>query len=111
MANRTEIVRLVADCIRTKPAAEWQAQLEAAGIPSGPINSVTQALSDVQAQHRAMVRNIAGIQLVGSPVRIDGERADSDLPPPMLGEHTREILGQAVSDAEFARLRQLGVVA
>src|SRR5207253_6430962 len=55
VANRTEMVRLVSECIRRKPAAEWLDQLEAAGIPAGPINSVTQALSDVQAQHRGMV--------------------------------------------------------
>src|SRR5206468_4391489 len=92
VANRAEIVRLVSECIQQKPAAEWLAQLEAAGIPAGPINTVTQALSDVQAQHRAMVRTLAGISLVGSPVRLDGARADSDLPPPGLGEHTHDIL-------------------
>ncbi len=53
VANRAEIVRLVGDAIRRKPAAEWLEQLEAAGIPAGPINSVTQAFADVQAQHRA----------------------------------------------------------
>ncbi|HEY6048232.1 MAG TPA: CaiB/BaiF CoA-transferase family protein, partial [Sphingomicrobium sp.] len=92
VANRDEIVRLVAEAIRHKPAAQWLEQLEAAGIPAGPINSVTQALSDVQGQHRQMVRTIAGMPLVGSPVRLDGSRADSDLPPPRLGEHTQEIL-------------------
>jgi crotonobetainyl-CoA:carnitine CoA-transferase CaiB-like acyl-CoA transferase len=109
VANRAEIVRLVSDCIRSKPAAEWQSQLEGAGIPSGPINMITQALSDVQAQHRAMVRTIAGVPLVGSPIRLDGERADSDLLPPALGEHTREILGD-LSDSDFAALQQSGVV-
>jgi len=109
VSNRAEIVQLVADCIRTKAAAEWQGEFEAAGIPSGRINSVTQALSDVQAQHRAMVRTIAGVPQVGSPVRLDGERADSDLPPPGLGEHSREILSD-LGDEEFVRLRDAGVV-
>ena len=109
--NRTEIVRLVADCIRTKPAADWQAELEGAGIPSGPINTVTQALSDVQAQHRAMVRTIAGTPLVGSPVRLDGERADSNLPPPMLGEHTVEIVqALGLDPSRINRLRDAGVI-
>src|SRR5204862_157858 len=85
LPNRAEIVRLVSECIRRKSAAEWLDQLEAAGIPAGPINSVTQALSDVQAQHRGMVRALAGMPLVGSPVRLDGARADSELPPPRLG--------------------------
>src|SRR5205823_8186520 len=43
VANRAEIERLVSECIRHKSAAEWLAQLEAAGIPAGPINSITQA--------------------------------------------------------------------
>ena len=110
VANRSEIVRLVSDCIRNKPAAEWLEQLEAAGIPAGPINTITQALSDVQAQHRAMVRTIAGTPLVGSPVRLDGNRADSDLPPPALGEHTDEVLkalGASPEKVEKLRAEQV----
>ena len=94
VANRDEMVRLVSEAIAKKPAAEWLGQLDQAGIPAGPINSVSQALGDVQAQHRQMVRTIAGVPLVGSPVRLDGERADSDLPPPALGQHTGEVLAQ-----------------
>lgn len=110
VANRSEMVKLVADVIRQKPAAQWLDQLEAAGIPAGPINSITRALSDVQAQHRQMVRTIAGIPLVGSPVRLDGQRADSVLPPPALGEHTDEILSALLSGDELAGLRTSGVI-
>jgi crotonobetainyl-CoA:carnitine CoA-transferase CaiB-like acyl-CoA transferase len=92
VANRAEIVRQVNEVIRQKPAAAWLDLLEAAGIPAGPINRVTQALSDIQAQHRQMVRAIGGVPLVGSPVRLDGARADSDVPPPALGQHTSEVL-------------------
>ena len=110
VANREEMVRLVAETIRQKPAAVWLEQLEVAGIPAGPINRITQALNDVQAQHRRMVRNIAGIPLVGSPIRIDRARADSDLPPPALGEHTDEVLAGLVAAEELASLRSSGVV-
>jgi len=110
VANRSDMVRLVTDVIREKPAAEWLDQLEAAGIPAGPINLVTQALSDVQAQHRQMVRTIAGTPLVGSPVRLDGRRADSDLPPPGLGEHTDEVLSGLLNRYELAGLRASGVI-
>src|SRR5439155_14155215 len=65
VANRGEIVALVSAAIREKLAAECLSELEAAGIPAGPINSVTQALADVQAQHRQMVRIVAGVPLVG----------------------------------------------
>ena len=111
VANRGEIVRLVAQCIAHKPAAEWLDRLDAAGIPAGPINRVSQALADVQAQHRAMVRTLSGMPLVGSPVRIDGERADSELPPPGLGEHTAEVLsGLGLGADEVNRLTTTGVV-
>jgi len=98
--HRSQIVALVSEAIRAKRAAEWLDQLEAAGIPAGPINSITQALAGVQAQHRRMVRTIAGIPLVGSPMRLDGERADSDLPPPALGEHTQEVLATLGLEAQ-----------
>ena len=110
VANRDEMVRLVSAAIRTKPAADWLEQLEAAGIPAGPINRITQALGDTQAQHRGMVRTIAGTRLVGSPVRMEGERADSELPPPALGEHTDEIVERLIDSAELERLRNAGVI-
>ena len=110
VANREEMVRLVAETIQQKPAAEWLDQLETESIPAGPINRITQALNDVQAQHRQMVRNIAGVPLVGSPIRIDAERADADLPPPSLGEHTDDVLAGLVSEEELASLRSSGVI-
>ena len=79
VANRDAMVRLVSEAIRRKPAAEWLEQLEAAGIPAGPINRISQALGDIQAQHRQMVRTIAGIPLVGSPVRLDGDAREFGL--------------------------------
>jgi formyl-CoA transferase len=112
VANRTEIVELLADRIRQKTAAEWFDALEIAGIPAGPINSISEALADVQAQHRRMVRSIAGVPTVGSPVRMDGERIDSDLPPPALGEHTLGVLEALGLDAEaIERLSRANVIA
>ena len=111
VAHREDIVALIADVIRSRTAAEWLGQLEAAGIPAGPINTMTQALTDVQAQHRQMVRTIAGVSMVGSPVRLDGARADSDLPPPALGEHTGEVLATlGVTASEIENLKAADVV-
>ena len=111
VANRAAMVALVAERIKAKPAATWLAELDVAGIPAGPINRIGQALGDVQAQHRAMVRTIAGMKLVGSPVRIDGARADSELAPPGLGEHTEQVLASAgVAPADLRDLQQRKVV-
>jgi formyl-CoA transferase len=111
VANREAIVALVSECIRQKPASEWLDALETAGIPGVPINRISQALSDIQAQHRGTIRAIAGMPLVGSPVRLDRERADSELAPPSLGEHTDEVLAKIVEPNELARLKSEGVVA
>ena len=111
VAHRNEIVDLVNACIRQKAAAHWLEALEKAGIPAGPINTITQALSDVQAQHRGIVRTIAGVSLVGAPVLLDGVRGDSDMPPPALGEHTDEVLaGLGVEPREIERLKSEGVL-
>jgi len=112
VANREGIVRLVSEAIARKTAAEWLEQLETAGIPAGPINHISQALSDVQAQHRRMVRTISGVPTVGSPLRFDGERADSDLPPPALGQHTAEVVkGLGLHETDIERLTASGVIA
>ncbi|QIL02348.1 CoA transferase [Sphingomonas sinipercae] len=116
VAHRAEIVALVQQSIAGRTAAQWLEALERAGIPAGPINSVTKALQDVQAQHRQVVRMMSSASLgdlptVGSPVRIDGERADSDLPPPALGEHTDVVLEElGLPAAETERLRAAGAI-
>ncbi len=111
IANRDEIERLVQEAIVTRTAAEWLNALDHVDVPAGPINRVTQALNDVQAQHRQMVRTIGGTPFVGSPVRIDGERADADLPPPALGEHTDDVLSElGLAPNVIAGLRASGVI-
>jgi formyl-CoA transferase len=117
VAHRSELVPLIAARIATRPAAEWLERLEAAGIPAGPINRISQALSDPQADHRKAVRHfgtgsLGQVPTVGSPLRFDGQRADADLPPPALGEHTDEVLADfGVSRDEIAEMRQAGIVA
>jgi formyl-CoA transferase len=111
VANRDEIVRLVKDAIRKGPAAQWLEQLERAGIPAGPINSLSQAFADVQAQHRNIVRTVAGVPQIGSPIRLDGQRVDSELPPPALGEHTNGVLeALGLPSKELERLRAERVI-
>jgi formyl-CoA transferase len=92
IAHRTELVAAIEAITQTQPAAHWYEACERAGIPAGPINGIAQALDDPQATHRAMLREINGMRLLGSPLRLDGQRADADRPPPRLGQHTAEIL-------------------
>jgi crotonobetainyl-CoA:carnitine CoA-transferase CaiB-like acyl-CoA transferase len=117
VANRAPLVQHIRQVIATKPAAHWLEALEKAGIPAGPINRISQALADPQAVFRGTVQTLSGGKLgevatVGSPVRFDGERADSPLPPPALGEHSdavlKELLG--LKSAEIDKLRVAGIV-
>jgi len=114
VSAREKLVPMIAEIIAAKPAAEWLEQLEAAGIPAGPINTISQALADPQAVHRGAQISAGGgalgeVPMVGSPIRIDGKRADAPLPPPGLGEHG-DLLSQWVDEAELKRLRAAGIV-
>lgn len=94
IAHRAELISQIEAITRTRPAVHWYEACERSGIPAGPINSIAGALADPQATHRAMLREMDGLRLVGSPVRLDGDRMDSDRPPPRLGQHTAEILAE-----------------
>ena len=117
VAHRAELVALIAERIAAKTATKWLEQLEAAGIPAGPINRISQALADPQAEFRNAVQQLGPGKLgevptVGSPLRFDGQRADADLPPPALGEHTAEVLaGLGLSGDEMQELRDAGIIA
>ena len=114
VAARDTLIPVIERIFATKTAAEWLPMLEQAGIPAGPINSVSQALADPQATHRgARIDRDGGalgkVPLVGSPIRLDGQRQDADLPPPALGEHG-DLLSEWCDGDELARLRAAGIV-
>ncbi len=115
--NRAEMTRLIQAIFAKKTTAEWLALLEAAGVPNGPINDIAQVFEEPQVKARGVKIELehaaAGkLPLVASPMRFSGTPLEYHLPPPLLGEHTdevlREILGK--SDAEIAQLRAEGVL-
>ena len=90
VANRARDRRLVSECDPAE-AGGRMARAARSGGNSGRADQHDHARRWPTSRRSTaqMVRTIAGMPLVGSPVRLDGERADSDLPPPALGEHTR----------------------
>ena len=88
---------ILAEEFARRNVAECVTLLDAGGIPCGPINSVPQALEDVQLKHREMVRQIPhplgkAVPQVVSPMRFQESPLSFDTPPPMLGQHTLEVL-------------------
>ncbi|MHB8876941.1 MAG: CaiB/BaiF CoA transferase family protein [Myxococcaceae bacterium] len=114
--NREALVPRLEAAFEKKPAAEWLALLEPAGIPAGRINDLPQALSHPQLAARGMIASamhpVAGpIRMLGSPLPIEGASREVSSPP-ALGEHTSEVLRGALgmTEAEVRRLAATGVV-
>jgi crotonobetainyl-CoA:carnitine CoA-transferase CaiB-like acyl-CoA transferase len=117
VSNRAVLVPIVQEIVRTRPGREWITALEAAGVPCGPINDMREVFEHPQVQHRGMRVDIphptgGSCPTVASPMRFSETPVDYEVPPPLLGQHTREVLGQVLglSDAEIAALNAAGVI-
>jgi len=115
--HRDTLVPLLAQMVAQKPRDAWIALLEAAGVPCGPINDVGEVFANEQVQARGMAIDLphsaAGqVKLVRNPIRMSATPATSNMAPPLLGQHTDDILRDVLgrSDAEIAALRERGVL-
>jgi crotonobetainyl-CoA:carnitine CoA-transferase CaiB-like acyl-CoA transferase len=96
---------LIAEVLLTRDTADWIARLEAAGVPCGPINTVPQVFEEDQVRHRGMLADIAHplagtVPQVVSPMRFTDAPLAFERAPPLLGEHTAEILRElGIEDA------------
>jgi crotonobetainyl-CoA:carnitine CoA-transferase CaiB-like acyl-CoA transferase len=103
--------------LATRSAAAWLAALEPVGVPCAPINDVAEVFSDPQVRHRGLrvevPHPVAGtVPLVANPIRLSGAPIPYDAPPPLLGQHTEEILRErlGLTATAIADLRRRGVV-
>ncbi len=115
--HRDVLVPLLAEMVATRTRAEWIAQLEAVGVPCGPINDVGEVFDNPQVQARGMAVHMdhpsaGSVPLVRSPMKLSLTPATAELPPPLLGQHTDEVLRDLLgrSDADIARLRDAGAI-
>jgi crotonobetainyl-CoA:carnitine CoA-transferase CaiB-like acyl-CoA transferase len=111
VANRETLDDLIAQALKKGKTADWIAKLRAVGVPCGPINTVAEALTDPHTLARDLVRTVkhptAGdIKMVGIPFRLNGTPATIRRAPPLLGQHTDEVLGGELG-IPVARLTQL----
>src|SRR5205814_2519232 len=107
--NRAELTRLLGEVFKKRSKQEWLEVLEAAGVPNGPINDVAQVFDEPQVKARSVRIELehpaAGkVPLVASPMRFSETTIEYRLAPPLLGEHTAEVLRGLLgkSDAEIA---------
>ena len=117
VANRAVLVPLLEALMKTRGKADWLAALEAAKVPCGAINNLAEVFADPQVQERGMVTAWnhplrPDLKLVASPIKLSATPVRSDLPPPLLGQHTDEVLDEVLGwdAARVARLRAQGVV-
>ncbi len=95
----------------TRSADEWIALLKEMRIPVAPVNNFEQALSDPQIRYRNMVVNVShpeggSTEMPGNPVKLSETYEDSYAPPPLLGQHTDEVLGELLG-LDGGRLEEL----
>lgn len=114
---RELLIPALADHFRQYATDEWIERLRAAGVPCGPVNDIPTALETPQAEHRQMVQTVTDgygdrIRLVGPVPKLDRTPAQISRPPPLLGEHTNELLREklAMTEEEIDALRNDGVV-
>ena len=114
--NRDELRPMIEAALAAKTAAEWTELLGSAGVPAGPVNTVPEALANPQVAARDMLVELehpmAGtITTLGSPLKLSRNPPSIRRPPPVLGQHTSEILASlGMSPERIADLRDRGVV-
>ena len=98
VAHRGELAELLSVQFVRDETATWLKRLAAAAVPSAPINNVGEALNEPQTEVSGMLQSVkhpsGPLQLLGSAFKIDGTRPSIRRAPPLLGEHTDEVLAR-----------------
>lgn len=116
VANRAAMDDVLGPIMKKHTTAEWVSILEKAGVPCGPINNLKQVFEDEQVKARGMrvelPHSAAGkVPVIRSPMRFSGTPIEHRQGPPVLGEHTDEVLGSlGKSAADIAALKAKGIV-
>ncbi len=117
LKHRDALIAIVKSIIQQRTSKQWIHDLEEANVPCGAINNMQQVFEDPQVQHRGMRVDIphplsGTVPSVASPMRFSATPVTYDRPPPLLGEHTDEILRELIGlgAEEIARLRTARII-
>ncbi|WP_060482634.1 CaiB/BaiF CoA-transferase family protein [Pseudomonas sp. NBRC 111119] len=117
VANRAQLIPLIRQATVFKTTAQWVSQLEAAGVPCGPINDLAQVFQDPQVLARGLAVSMphplgGSVPQVASPIRLSQTPVEYRRAPPLLGEHTDAVLTDVLEldAAQLKRLRDTGVI-
>ncbi len=114
--NRDKLNKILSVHTRKRSSVDWIEILNEAGVPCGEINAIDQVFASPQVKHLGIARDFVSqergaSQIVGQPINMSRSVSDIRLPPPTLGQHTDEVLGEiGLSSDEIARLKDDGVV-
>ncbi len=114
--HRAECVGLVQEIVRTRTRDQWITLLTQLGVPCAPINTLEEVLAHPHTEARGIVldydhKRLGPLKTIAQPIQFDGEPRDVKSPPPMLGEHSREVLRElGYGDADIAAMAAQGVI-
>ena len=115
--NRDTLIALLNEILGARTAEEWIKRFEAAGIPAGRIKTVAEACESEHLKARGMLVTLphpkaTRLTVMGVPIRLHGTPGGAAAPPPLLGQHTEQVLRSLVglTRAEIAGLREKGVL-
>jgi formyl-CoA transferase/CoA:oxalate CoA-transferase len=114
--NRDELVAVLSERLREHGSADWHERLTRAGVPAAPVADVRDVVRSEQTEALGMLQPLAhpsipDLRLAALPLSFDAGRVEHRRPPPLLGEHTAEVLREAgYADEEIDALAADGVV-
>ena len=103
--NRAQLVPMLEAVMKARSKPDWLAALEAAKVPCGAINNLSEVFVDPQIEARGMITHWQhpvkdDLRLVSSPIKLSATPVRTDLPPPLLGQHTDEVLRALLNYSE-----------